>query len=89
MAGIRLTLKNEGRVMDTFLLDQPAKGGITASRINNADDAKDDLTVFINFKESNFVGQNGMRLLGVDFDMNFVRKGQFYLANSLQKKEKL
>ena len=64
--------------MDTFLLDQPAKGGITASRINNADEAKDDLTVFINFKESNFVGQNGMRLLGVDFDMNFVRKGQLY-----------
>ena len=45
MAGIRLTLKNEGRVMDTFLLDQPAKGGITASRINNADDAQDDLMV--------------------------------------------
>jgi len=82
--GIRLTLKNEGRVMDTFLLDQPAKGGITASRINNADDAKDDLTVFINFKESNFVGQNGMRLLGVDFDMNFVRKGSEWRMTSMK-----
>ena len=76
MTGIRLTLKNGGQVLDTFLLDQPAKGGIAASRINNADDAQDDLMVFINFKESNFVGQNGRRLLGVDFDMNFVRKGQ-------------
>ena len=44
-AGIRLTLRSEGRVIDTFVLDQPAKGGIAASRINNADDAQDDLMV--------------------------------------------
>jgi len=82
--GIRLTLKSEGRVIDTFVLDQPAKGGIAASRINNADDAPDDLRVFINFKESNFVGQNGRRLVGVDFDMDFIRKGSEWRMTSMK-----
>jgi len=85
--GIRLTLYSEGREVDTFVLDKEAKGGITGSRISNdleAEQQKDDFRLNLNFKDSDFMGERGRRLSGVDFDINFERKGSEWRMTSLR-----
>jgi len=75
--GINLTLfevvSNVSTEFDTFVLDEPAKGGIVGSRI---DLDKDDFRVHIDYKGQVFTGKkNGQKLTSLEIEMNFERVG--------------
>jgi len=84
--GINLTLfefaGNMSKEVDTFVLDEPAKGGISGSKI---DLDKDDFRVKIDYKDQEFTGKNkGELLTGLEIEMNFERVGGTWTLTGLQ-----
>lgn len=85
MGGIRLTL-SEGEVKDTYILDQPANGGITGSRINMSSGVEDfeDLKVSIDYKGQSFKSERpeGSEISGLLLRLMFeLKRGTFKMTH--------
>lgn len=84
--GINLTLyevmSNRTQEYDTYVLDEPAKGGISGSKI---DLDKDDFRVHIDYKGQTFTGQKtGESLTSLELEMNFEMVSGTWTLTSLQ-----
>lgn len=78
--GIEVTIFQGGAPLDTFTLDQPAKGGITASKPGHPD--SQELQVDIHYKGQQFRGRNGNTITGLQLEMTFKARptGVWFLA---------
>lgn len=76
---------NVTKEWDTFVLDAPAQGGISGSRINLE---KDDFRVNIDYKGHEFTGiKNGEKLERIIIEMNFEKVGGTWRLTDLEIKD--
>ena len=82
---MELTLYREGSIIDTYILDMKADGGITGSKLSNPMEdemepeeqmiRKEDFKLTLDYKSQSIVGPRGHRLTGFMISFYFERKG--------------
>lgn len=92
--GMELTLYREGSVIDTYILDMKADGGITGSKLSNPMEdemepeeqkiRKEDFKLTLDYKSQSIVGPRGHRLTGFMISFYFERKGSNWKMTNLE-----